>query len=80
MVNKKFGTLRLPETLIDELKVWKRAYEKSYNAPVTYEFMLRSMLDSLQEGEPGVLGEMEKMLEEDPSLLEKMGKYNYVKK
>lgn len=78
-MTKKFATIRLPMEIVEELQVWRTAFERSYGrGRITYEFMIRGMLDCLKETEPGVFGEMEKMMEEDPSLLEKMGKYNYV--
>ena len=80
-MKKAFTAIRLPSSLVEELKVWKVAFERSYGrGPLTYEFMIRGMLDCLEETEPGVFEELKKMMEEEPALLEKLGKYNYVKR
>ena len=73
---KKFATLRIPVELMEELKVWKMAFERSYNrGSLTYEFMLRGMLDSLELSEPDVVAELDRMVKEDPSLMDRMCNY-----
>lgn len=73
---KKFASIRVSEELAEELRIWKMAFERSYNrGSLTYEFMLRSMLDSLEDTEPAVVEELGRMAEEDPTLLERMYKH-----
>lgn len=61
---------------MEEMKVWKTAFERSYNrGSLTYEFILRGMLDSLEMSEPDVVAELDRMMQEDPSLMEKMSNY-----
>ena len=73
---KEYGAIRLPKELIEELQVWREAYSRSYSkGKITFEFMIRGMLDSLADSEPGVVEELEKMAQEKPELMEKLSKY-----
>lgn len=72
---KKYQPINLPVDLVGELKVWKRAFSNCYNRSITYGEMFRTMLDSMEDYEPGVAEEMERMVEAHPELLEKIGKY-----
>lgn len=75
-VKKEYTAIRLPKELVEELQIWQEAFSRSYNrGRITYEFMLRGMLDSLSDTEPAVVAELEKMVKQDPSLLERMGRY-----
>lgn len=70
---KKFSSIRVSEELAEELRIWKMAFERSYNrGSLTYEFILRGMLDSLEDTEPAVVEELDRMCKEDPSLLLKV--------
>ena len=70
---KKFASIRVSEELAEELRIWKVAFERSYNrGSLTYEFMLRSMLDSLEDTEPAVVEELGRMIDENPSLMARM--------
>lgn len=70
---KKFASIRVSEELAEELRIWKMAFERSYNrGSLTYEFMLRSMLDSLEDTEPAVVEELGRMIDENPSLMARM--------
>lgn len=69
---KTYASINLPKSMIEELKVWKAAFTASYGEPKTYEEMLRGMLDSLEETEPGVYEEFERIIEKNPKLIEKI--------
>lgn len=75
MAKNGYTTLNLPTALVDELKVWKMAFSASYGRPMSYGEMLRGMLDSLEDTEPGVVAEMDAILEKHPELAERMMNY-----
>ena len=75
MAKNSYTPLNLPGTLVDELKVWKMAFSASYGRTVSYAEMIRGMLDSLEDSEPGVVAEMDEILKKHPELLEKMGNF-----
>lgn len=75
MAKNGYTTLNLPTALVDELKVWKMAFGASYGKVVSYAEMIRGMLDSLEDTEPGVVAEMEEILKKHPELAEKMMNY-----
>lgn len=60
---KQYGNIRLPQELIDELKVWRIAFIRAYNRPMTYEYMLRGMLESLEDSDPAVHEEYCRLME-----------------
>ena len=68
-------TITLPTALVEELKVWRIAFNASYGRTVSYSEMIRGMLDSLAETEPGVIDELEHIIERHPELKEQLGKY-----
>lgn len=69
---QKYVPICLPESMVEELKVWKMAFSMSYGKNVTYAEMIRGMLDSLQTTEPGVVSALESMVKLNPSLLDKL--------
>lgn len=73
MAKNGYTTLNLPTALVDELKVWRMAFAASYGKVVSYAEMIRGMLDSLDDTEPGVVAEMDEILKKHPRLIEKMG-------
>lgn len=75
MAKNGYTTLNLPTALVDELKIWKMAYAASYGKVVSYAEMIRGMLDSLEDTEPGVVAEMDQILKKHPELAEKMGNF-----
>lgn len=75
MPKKGYTAINLPATLIEELKVWKMAFSASYGRTVSYAEMIRGMLDSLEDTEPGVVAEMDEILKKHPKLAEKMMNY-----
>ena len=62
-------TITLPTELVEELKIWRMAFNASYGKEVSYGEMIRGMLDSLEVTEPGVVKEMDKIVEKDPGLM-----------
>lgn len=70
--NIKYGALNIPESLVEELKVWKMAFSMSYGRTVSYAEMIRSMLDSIPQSDPEVSEALEKILEMNPELTDKM--------
>ena len=75
MAKNGYTTLNLPSALVEELKVWRTAFSTAYGKSVTYADMLRGMLDSLEDSEPGVVDELNRLLEKHPELQEKMANY-----
>lgn len=75
MSKKGYTAINLPMTLTEELKVWKMAFSASYGRPVSYAEMIRGMLDSLEDTEPGVVAEMDEIIKKHPELLERMANY-----
>ena len=49
-----FKSIRVPESLMEDLKVLKSAYEECYGKKMTYEEILRKMMANLEEGDPAV--------------------------
>ena len=75
MAKIEYTPLNLPKTLVEELKIWRLAYCASYGRTVSYGEMIRSMLDSMEDSDPGVLDELGRILEKHPELNEKMAAY-----
>ena len=75
MSNKGYTTLNLPTPLIEELKVWRMAFNNAYGRPVSYGEMIRGMLDSLEDSEPGVVEELDLIVKKHPELLDKLANY-----
>ena len=68
----RYTKLTLPSALVEELKVWRMAFAASYGKEVSYGEMIRGMLDSLEVTEPGVVKEMERIVEKEPELEDKI--------
>lgn len=75
MAKNGFTTLNLPTALVEELKIWKLAFEASYGRPVSYGEMIRGMLDSLEDTEPGVVEELDLIVKKHPELQDKIANY-----
>lgn len=75
MAKNGYTTLNLPTALVEELKVWKMAFSASYGRPMSYGEMLRGMLDSLEDSDPGVVEELDRIVKKHPELEEKMGRF-----
>ena len=76
MAKTEYTALNLPKVLVEEMKLWRMAFCASYGKQVSYGEMLRRMLDSLEDSEPGVVAEMDEIIKKHPELAEKMGNYN----
>lgn len=77
MAKNGYTTLNLPTSLVEELKIWRMAYCSAYGRTVSYSEMLRGMLDTLNKFEPGVVEELERIIEKHPDLGEKVGKLKH---
>ena len=75
MAKNGYTTLNLPTALVEELKVWRMAFNTSYGKTISYAEMIRGMLDSLEDTEPGVVEEMGGIIKKHPELMEKMENY-----
>ena len=49
-----FKAIRVPEALMEDIKVLKSAYEECYGKKMTYEDVLRQMMASIEDGDPAV--------------------------
>lgn len=67
--------MNLPAALVDELGVWKMAFEAAYGKTVTYGEMLRGMLDSLEDSKPAVVEELDLIVKKHPELLDRFANY-----
>lgn len=75
-MSKNYTTLNLPTSLVEELKIWRLAFTASYGRNVSYAQMIRGMLDSLQDTEPGVVEELENILNRHPELKDRLAGYD----
>ena len=75
MAKIEYTPLNLPKALVEELKIWRMAFNNAYGKTVSYGEMLRGMLDSLEQTEPGVVDELNSIMEKHPDLMEKMANY-----
>lgn len=74
-MSKNYTALNLPIELVEELKVWRLAFNASYGRNVSYAEMIRGMLDCLEDTEPGVVEIMDQIIYKHPELAEKLGNY-----
>ena len=49
-----FKAIRVPESLMEDMKVLKRAFEESYGKKMTFEDVLRHLIASIEDGDPSV--------------------------
>ena len=49
-----FKAIRVPETLMEDIKVLKSAYEECYGKKMTFEDVLRQMMTSIESSDPAV--------------------------
>ncbi len=75
MAKNGYTTLNLPSTLVEELRVWRMAFSNAYGKSVSYGEMIRSMIDSLEDSDPGVVAEMDVILKKHPELSQVIGEY-----
>ena len=76
MAKIEYTPLNLPKSLVEELKVWRLAFCSAYGKSVSYGEMIRGMLDSLEDSDPGVVEELDRMVEKHPELQDKLGNYH----
>ena len=70
MAKNGYTTLNLPTELVEALKVWKMAFTAAYGRPMSYADIITGMLDSLEDSEPTVIEEMDRLTEKHPELLD----------
>ena len=49
-----FKSIRVPESLMEDIKVLKSAYEECYGKKMTFEDVIRKMMASIEDGDPAV--------------------------
>ena len=76
MAKTEYTTLNLPKALVEELKVWRMAYCSAYGKTISYSEMLRGMLDSLDDSNPLVVEERDRLIQKHPDLADKMLNYS----
>ena len=74
-MSKNYTALNLPTALVEELKIWRLAFNASYGKNVSYAQMIRGMLDSLEDTDPGVVEELDLIMKRHPELMDKMANY-----
>ena len=72
---KNYTTLNLPTALVEELKIWRLAFNASYGKNISYAQMIRGMLDCLVDTEPDVVEELYLIMKRHPELMNKMSSY-----
>ena len=55
---KDYGSIRVPQSLVEDLKAWRQAFINVDSRPMTYECMFQSMLEGIKESHPEVYREM----------------------
>ena len=75
MAKNGYTTLNLPTALVEELKVWRTAFSAAYGKSVSYGEMIRGMLDSLEDTEPGVVEELDTIIRKHPELAQRLANY-----
>jgi len=75
MDKQKYKPVNLPEELVEELKIWRQAFSNCYGTSVSYAKIIRSLLDSLDETEPDVTSEMDRLVALHPEYGDIVGKY-----
>ena len=74
-MSKNYTTLNLPTALVEELKIWRLAFTAAYGKNISYAQMIRGMLDSLEDTDPGVVEELDLIMKRHPELMDKMANY-----
>lgn len=68
MTKKGFIGINLPVDLVEELKLWKRAFVNTYNQNVTYERMFREMINVYKLSNAEVTNEFDAIIKKHPIL------------
>lgn len=75
----EYTPLNLPKPLVEELKVWRTAYERANPGSAwSYERIIRGMLDCMDQIAPDVVAELDEMMKENPAILDQMANYTYL--
>ena len=69
----KYATIKLSRELVEELRVWKMAFSAAYGRKVSYTEIIRGLFDSIEDSDPGVQEEFERILEQHPEFMEPCG-------
>ena len=75
-MSKNYTTLNLPTALVEELKIWRLAFTAAYGKNISYAQMIRGMLDSLEDTDPGVVEELDLIMKRHPEFMDKMANYH----
>lgn len=75
MAKIEYTPMNLPKPLVEELKVWRMAFCACYGKTVSYGEMIRGMLDSLEDSDPGVVEELDLIIKKHPELMGKLANY-----
>ena len=75
MTKIEYTPLNLPKALVEELKVWRMAFCTCSGKTVSYGEMIRGMLDSLEDTEPDVVEELDRIVKKHPELQDKLANY-----
>ena len=74
---QKTVTINLSEALVEELKIWKQAFSKSYGRELSYDEVIREFIDCVPETNPDVMEILDTMMAEDPAIAEKIGQKTF---
>lgn len=55
---KDYGNIRVPQSLVEDLKAWRQAFINVDSRPMTYECMFQTMLEEIKGSRPEVYREM----------------------
>lgn len=55
---KDYGSIRVPQSLVEDLKAWRQAFINVDSRPMTYECMFQTMLEEIKDSRPEVYREM----------------------
>lgn len=75
MAKNGYTTLNLPTSLVEELRVWRLAFSAAYGRTISYGEMIRSMLDGLEDSEPGVVEDLDRIIRNHPELQSKIANF-----
>lgn len=58
---KDYGNIRVPQSLVEDLKAWRQAFINVDSRPMTYECMFQTMLEEIKRSRPEVYREMARL-------------------
>ena len=70
-----YTSINLPTALVEELKIWRMAFNNAYGKPISYGEMIRGMLVSLEDSDPDVVNELDVLCQKHPEFMEKLANY-----